>query len=607
MLPIALRGDGRRALIVGTGAVAQRKADTLRAAGFDVRFSEAYQSSDLDSVDIVIAATDDPDVNARVVDEARQQRVLVCDAADPGAGDFAMLATTRVGELTFAVDSGGSSPAFAKRIANDLREHFGPHHDAAARTIARMRTYVKTVVPQRERASVMRELASMPIETLARMTPIEAEHVVETTIERVHGERAQPATNAAVCATRGSALALVQSRTIAARLAEHGLATTFLTLTTTGDRVVDRPVADIGTDNVWVKELETALLDGRAAYAVHSCKDLPGTLTAGMQLAAISVREDPRDVYCSERFATFDELPGGSVVGTSSSRRRAQLRVLRPDLCFEDIRGNVDTRLRKLREGPYDAIVLAMAGISRLGARARYMVPFDPNDLVPAVAQGALAVETLATNTELAARLRRACNDERSELCVAAERAALRALRAGCNAPLGIHARLHDDAMTIEGAYALEERLIVLRRRLTQPVATIDRAEELGSQLGIALASQLAEFTPYLVVLPRTQERPSRIAAELRQNGIEVVELRDGPHDVERAPDMLVFPSSGSVTAAEPYLAHLRNVAQRPLVAAMGERSGSAARDAGFAPDMISPDVSIGAFVASIVERLTCQ
>jgi len=603
MLPIALRGEGRCALIVGGGSVAQRKAEALKAAGFTVRFSHAYSAADLRDADVVVAATDDGEVNARVVTDARAAHILVCDASDPGRGDFTMLANARVGELTFAVDSGRSTPAFAKRLVREIRERFDPRYDSAARTLARMRTYVMTVLPGDERAPVLRELAEMPIDELAAMDPVHAEHVVESVIERLRGQGTSEGTRAAVCATRASALALTQARLVAARLAQGGTATTLLTLTTTGDRVTDRPIAAIGTDNVWVKELEAALIDGRADYAVHSCKDLPGTLADGMQLVAITQREDPRDAFCSERFASFEDLPLGSVVGTSSPRRRAQLRALRPDLCFEDIRGNVDTRLRKLRDGRYDAIVLAMAGLHRLGARATHTVPFPAETIVPAVAQGALAVET-RTGASYAAHLRTACNDTRTELCVTAERAALRSLRAGCNAPLGIHARLEDGTMTIEAAYGIEERSLVVRERLTAPLGSLDDAAALGERLAAALSERLREDARRLVVLARTQDRPSRIAAHLRSRGIEVVELRHGETIQARPPDMLIFPSSGSVAAARAYLDGLMHSRHRPKVAAMGAQSGAAARAAGFTPDITAPDASIDAFVTCIVEEL---
>ncbi len=331
----------------------------------------------------------------------------------------------------------------------------------------RVRAAVHESFPREERAAILRELAERPVAELAAAP--------ERTL---------------VCASRRSALATIQSRTVAARLAERGIATTILGITTSGDRVQDRAIDRLGSVNVFVTELENALRERRADYAVHSCKDLPSELAAGMQLAAISTREDPRDAFCSERFDRLESLPPGSVVGTSSPRRRAQLASLRPDLRYETLRGNVDTRLRKLREGEYDAIVLAMAGLIRLRQGAQHVVPFDVEQIVPAVGQGALAVETRAGD-DVAAIVRDAVNDESAELCVECERAALRALHAGCSAPIGVHARLAGGEMVVAAAVATESGAM-LRRRTTGRAATPREAQDLGTAFGSELSSHAA-------------------------------------------------------------------------------------------------------------------
>jgi hydroxymethylbilane synthase len=322
-----------------------------------------------------------------------------------------------------------------------------------------MREYVKETFPAVERAPILRALAERSVAELASM----------------------PAT-ALVCASRRSELAAIQSRSVAARLAERGIATSILGVTTHGDRDRERPIEEIGGVNVFVKELEEALRARRADYAVHSCKDLAGALPPDMRIAAITRREDPRDAFCSERYADFESLPPGAVVGTSSPRRRALLAALRPDLRYENLRGNVDTRLRKLADGAYDAIVLAMAGLNRLGLRAAHVVPFAVERLVPAVGQGALAVETRAEDDRLAETLRSAVNDPSSELCVECERAALRQLRAGCSAPLGIHARLAGSTMVVEGAYVAPSGTIY-RKRLERGVSSPEEARTLGIEL----------------------------------------------------------------------------------------------------------------------------
>ncbi len=297
----------------------------------------------------------------------------------------------------------------------------------------------------------------------------------------------------AVCASRSSALAMTQARIVAAKLAACGIATTILAVTTTGDRVQDRSPAAIGSDGVFVKELEAALRDGRAQYAVHSCKDLPSVLPDDMQIAAISAREDPSDAFCSEKYATFADLPAGARVGTSSPRRRAQLAGMRHDLQYLDVRGNIDTRLRKLREGAYDALVLASAGLRRLRVFARYTVAFDPAQLVPAVAQGALAVETRADAGDIAERLREAINDDRAERAVLCERAALRELRGGCLAPIGIHARYEGDALVAWGVVGAPDGRAALRERVGAAADTRERAQALGVSLARALIKRGAD------------------------------------------------------------------------------------------------------------------
>lgn len=260
-----------------------------------------------------------------------------------------------------------------------------------------------------------------------------------------------------------------------------------LGVTTTADRD-QRPIERMDSVNVFVSELERALREGRADYAVHSCKDLPSTLAPDMYLAAIGSREDARDALCSERFPTFADLPAGSLVGTSSPRRRAQLEALRPELRYESVRGNVETRLRKLRDGECDAIVLAMAGLRRLQIGATYVVPFCPDDIVPAVGQGAIAVETRADDETLAAEICDAFEDPSTRLCVSCERAALAAMHAGCSAPIGVYAELRDGLMSVCG-FAKTQATTPVRALLERNVSSILEAQALGQ----AMAAELSQ------------------------------------------------------------------------------------------------------------------
>jgi hydroxymethylbilane synthase len=292
-----------------------------------------------------------------------------------------------------------------------------------------------------------------------------------------------------VCASRSSALATVQANSVGALLAQAGINSEILTVSTTGDRDRRRPVHELGATNVFVKELELAVRDGRAQYAVHSCKDLPSSLAEDMRIAAIPPREDPRDAFCSERYERFADLPPGARVGTSSLRRKSQLRSLRPDLRYEDLRGNVDTRLRKLRQGSYEAIVLAMAGLNRLRTAAKFVVPFSIEELVPCAGQGALAIEVRARDLALLRTMHEVVNDARAERCVGCERAALRALHAGCSAPVGVHAREERGETIVDAAHAFGDELI--RERIVDRVNDLAQAEALGERIAAKIAQRM--------------------------------------------------------------------------------------------------------------------
>jgi len=243
-------------------------------------------------------------------------------------------------------------------------------------------------------------------------------------------------------ATRGSELALWQAHHVRDRLqaASPGLRVELLVLKTQGDKILDVPLAKIGGKALFVKEIEQALLDRRADVAVHSMKDVPAQLAPGLHMAAISEREDPRDAFLSRAGVTLADLPAGSVVGTSSMRRQCQILHYRPDVEIAMLRGNVPTRLRKLDDGDFDAIVLAAAGLKRLGFGERITQVLEPTLSLPAVGQGALGIETRADDPDVSALVHRALNHERDAHRVIAERAFLDRLEGGCQTPLAAHA-----------------------------------------------------------------------------------------------------------------------------------------------------------------------
>ncbi|EGJ12152.1 MULTISPECIES: hydroxymethylbilane synthase [Rubrivivax] len=255
-----------------------------------------------------------------------------------------------------------------------------------------------------------------------------------------------------IIATRESRLALWQAEHVRDVLtARFGLAVELLGMTTKGDQILDRALSKVGGKGLFVKELETALEEGRAHLAVHSLKDVPMDLPPGFALAAIWEREDPRDAWVSNQYENLDALPQGACVGTSSLRRVVQLLARRPDLKIEPLRGNLDTRLRKLDEGGYDAIVLAAAGLKRLGLGARIRSLFDTSVMIPAAGQGALGIEIREDDTRLKELLAQTLHLPTFLACHA-ERAVSRSLGGSCSMPLAAFGQWNDGVLTIDAA-----------------------------------------------------------------------------------------------------------------------------------------------------------
>jgi hydroxymethylbilane synthase len=279
-----------------------------------------------------------------------------------------------------------------------------------------------------------------------------------------------------VIASRGSQLALWQARWVSAQLSAAGQECRIEIIKTTGDKITDVPLAKVGTKGLFTKEIEEALLDGRAHLAVHSLKDLPTELPEGLVLGAVPQREDPRDAVVG---CKLEDLPLGAKVGTSSLRRAAQLRQLRPDLLVESIRGNLDTRLRKLDEGQYDAILLAAAGLKRLGWGDRIAEILSPEQMCPAVGQGALAIETRAGFDGVAI-----LDHTDTHIAVLAERGVLGALGGGCQVPIGAYATVSEGRVHILAIVAAPDGTQVIRAEAEGPTAE-------ASLIGASLANEL--------------------------------------------------------------------------------------------------------------------
>ncbi|MHA7844833.1 hydroxymethylbilane synthase [Serratia sp. D1N4] len=286
-------------------------------------------------------------------------------------------------------------------------------------------------------------------------------------------------------ATRQSPLALWQAHYVQQRLmvSHPGLQVELVPMVTRGDIILDTPLAKVGGKGLFVKELELALLEGRADIAVHSMKDVPVAFPEGLGLVTICERDDPRDAFVSNRFASLDQLPLGSIVGTSSLRRQCQLRERRPDLIVRDLRGNVGTRLAKLDNGDYDAIILAVAGLKRLGLEQRIRCPLSAEESLPAVGQGAVGVEC-RLDDDVTRALLAPLNHRATEIRVRAERAMNTRLEGGCQVPIGSYAELEDDQLWLRALVGAPDGSKMVRGERRGPAA-------LAEQMGVELAEEL--------------------------------------------------------------------------------------------------------------------
>lgn len=286
-------------------------------------------------------------------------------------------------------------------------------------------------------------------------------------------------------ATRESELALWQARFVASELQSHhqSLEVELVPMTTRGDQMLDRPLAAIGGKGLFLKELELALLEGRADIAVHSMKDVPAELPEGLALPVVLQRHDPRDAFVSNHFEQLEQLPEAAVIGTSSLRRQAQLKRLRPDLQIKDLRGNVNTRLRKLDAGQYDAIILAAAGLDRLQMDDRVRQRIDPEISLPAVAQGVIGIECRADDEAVLAIIK-AVNHGGSAVCVAAERSFSARLGGSCQVPLAAHATLKAETLQLAALVASPDGKEVVEGSTSGSILE-------AQALGLALAEDL--------------------------------------------------------------------------------------------------------------------
>ena len=504
LFPIFLSLTDELCTVVGGGEVAARKVASLLAAGATVRMiapqlSEAarsllgqaklthlareYQVGDLRGSTLAFAATDAPRVNAAVYREASQSGIPVNVADNPAQCTFFLPAKLQRGPIAIAISTQGASPALARQLRERIETAVPAAYGRLAQLLGRLRPELAArVTSSEERARRWRQVLDGKVLAL-----LEAgrEHEAEALARRVLGLWANVTEPAGgeqvVIGTRGSKLALAQTQLAVAMLERLGVSAEVKVIRTAGD-ASRAPRLESGT-GMFVKEIEHALLAGDVNLAVHSLKDLPTGDRPGLALAAVPERADPHDALVTGTGVGLARLAPGCRVATSSPRREAQLRAFRPDLVFVPVRGNVDTRLRKLAAGQFDALVVAYAGLVRLGRadHATELIPFEI--CLPAPGQGALAVQARADDLEmrqLAGRL-----DHRpTRLAATAERSFLARLAAGCTVPAGALGTVDDDRLLLQGVVAEVTGKQVIRRQVE------GRAEE-AEALGVKLAEEM--------------------------------------------------------------------------------------------------------------------
>lgn len=408
--------------------------------------------------------------------------------------------------------------------------------------------------------------------------------------------------------SRGSQLALWQARWVAAELARLGVETELEIIKTTGDKITDVPLAKVGSKGLFTKEIEEALLEGRIDLAVHSLKDLPTVLPPGLTVAAIPARETPYDALVG---CKLGDLPHGAHVGTSSLRRSAQLKKLRPDLRIESVRGNLDTRLRKLDEGQFDAIMLAGAGLRRLGWGDRIAELLPPDVMCPAVGQGALAIETRDDAGD-AYRICHQLDDAPTRAAVTAERAVLAALGGGCQVPIGAHAVVTGETMALRSVvidpdgqtFILDETEGSAAEAAALGAAAAERLLAAGAR--IILAQVYGTNQPLhgrKVVVTRARTQAGALSSRLRAAGAEVIELPVIdfiPLDFA-APDFASYDWAifTSVNGVEFFFARAQ-AAPGPKLCAIGAATADALRQRGLEPSVIPDEYVAESVVAAL-------
>ena len=457
-------------------------ADTGRTGAAKIRIEErAFEEQDLDDADYCIAATDDYEINRQIHDLCKARKIPVNVVDTMELCEFLFPSLVKHGDLTVAISTAGKSPAMGRYIKKQVEAVLPSETEDILNRLGALRSVLPgRISSQRERGKAYKEIMERLVAADDRVTDDQIGQII-----RRHEDR-----RTCVLATRGSALALAQANEVKGLLKEKGLAVEIHTVSTGGDRDRTRPLAEIGGKGLFVKEVERELLEGRADIAVHSGKDLPYELAEGTVIAGIPAAESSSDCLLTRKGETLPERP---VIGTGSPRRIVQCRKFLPEAEYVSIRGNVDTRLRKLREGEYDGILLARAGMNRLKCDLSDLTvrEFAPKEFIPAACQGILAIQCLREDTDLC-RILNEISDPESAQRLQAERYMLQLTGADCSQSVGVHASLQNGKISMrillgEREAAGEDdsdRYQGLCRRLLEEVTGTTRKETGGSETG---------------------------------------------------------------------------------------------------------------------------
>jgi hydroxymethylbilane synthase len=502
LFPIFLTLASKRCVVVGGGEVAARKVralldsgarvfviapqlcaalDPLAQSGQVEHVARSYETGDLEGSALAFGATDDRSVNEGVYTEATRLGVPVNVVDQPHLCSFYVPATLARGPITVAISTQGMSPALARRLRERLEEAVPPEYGDLAALLGSLRAEMKAAFPSgRERGAKWRRVLDGEVLSLLRSGKPEEALAATRKLLGLDASGEHPCPAVVRIGSRGSALALAQARAVAERLEQMGAEADIVTIRTSGDRGARTEAGS--TVGVFVREIEQALLRGEVDLAVHSMKDLPTGPRDGLVSAAVPPREDPRDAIITRTGQGLDELPPASRVATSSPRRVAQLRSHRPDLVFVPVRGNVDTRLRKLERGDFEALILACAGLARLGLQEIITERLPVDVCLPAPGQGALALQVREQDAELRALLA-PLDHAPSRLAVETERAFLAGVGSGCTVPAGALALVEADRLVLKAVLEGGEGEL-LRDQIEGPRAS---AAELGLELALRM------------------------------------------------------------------------------------------------------------------------